>query len=233
MTDNFCILIHYHEISLKGMNRSWFERRLIRNIKKQLTGLPLTKVHLIAARIICFGINESHWSEYAERLKKIMGIKHATLVEQLKDNIERIQVSASDQIRGVEFNTFRVTTKRQYKQFPLSSQQVNEKVGKHIQSLYLKQVDLKNAELDMVIELVNGMAYVGYKRIHGYGGLPVGTSEHAVSMISSGIDSPAASFEMLQRGVDLSYVHFHSSPATSRQSIQNVRSNAGSIWFLF
>ena len=41
-------------------------------------------------------------------------------------------------------------------------------------------------------------------------------------MISSGIDSPAASFEMLQRGVDLSYVHFHSSPVTSRQSIQNV-----------
>ena len=75
----------------------------------------------------------------------------------------------------------------------------------------------------MIIELVKGMAYVGYKRLNGYGGLPVGTSEHAVSMISSGIDSPVASFEMLQRGVDLSYVHFHSSPATNRQSIQNVK----------
>jgi thiamine biosynthesis protein ThiI len=41
-------------------------------------------------------------------------------------------------------------------------------------------------------------------------------------MISSGIDSPVASFEMLKRGVDLTYVHFHSVPATSRQSIQNV-----------
>ncbi len=82
--------------------------------------------------------------------------------------------------------------------------------------MYLKPVDLKNAELNMIIELVKGMAYVGYKRIHGYGGLPIGTSEHALSMISSGIDSPVASFEMLQRGVNLSYVHFHSSPATSR-----------------
>ena len=222
MTDQFCILIHYHEISLKGKNRIWFERRLIRNIKLQLTGLPLLKIHLSAARIFCFGIDELKWNKYAKRLKKVMGIKHSTLAEQLASDIELIQESASDQLQDVEFDTFRVSTKRQYKEFPLSSQEVNEEVGKHIQSLYLKPVDLKNAKLDMVIELVNGMAYVGYKRIHGYGGLPVGTSEHAVSMISSGIDSPAASFEMLQRGVDLSYVHFHSSPVTSRQSIQNV-----------
>ena len=222
MTAQFCLLIHYHEISLKGKNRSWFERHLIKNIKRQLTGLTISKVHLTAARIFCFGIDESQWVEYAQRLKKVMGIKHATLVDQLECDIKLIQESASDQLQGVEFDTFRITTKRQHKEFSFSSQKVNEEVGRHIQSVYLKRVDLKNAEVDMIIELVKGMAYVGYKRIHGYGGLPVGTSEHAVSMISSGIDSPVASFEMLQRGVDLSYVHFHSSPVTSRQSIRNV-----------
>ena len=222
MINQFCILIHYHEISLKGKNRSWFERRLIRNIKQQLIGLSVSRVHLTAARIFCFGINEFQWDEYAKRLKKVMGIKHATLVNQIENNIEQIQESVSNQLQGIKFDTFRVTTKRQHKDFPLTSQQVNEKVGKEIQSLFLKQVDLKNAELNMIIELVKGMAYIGYKRVQGYGGLPVGTSEKAVSMISSGIDSPVASFEMLQRGVDLSYVHFHSNPATSRQSIQNV-----------
>ena len=222
MINQFCILIHYHEISLKGKNRSWFERRLIRNIKQQLIGLSVSRVHLTAARIFCFGINEFQWDEYAKRLKKVMGIKHATLVNQIENNIEQIHESVSNQLQGIKFDTFRVTTKRQHKDFPLTSQQVNEKVGKEIQSLFLSQVDLKNAELNMIIELVKGMAYVGYKRVQGYGGLPVGTSEKAVSMISSGIDSPVASFEMLQRGVDLSYVHFHSNPATSRQSIQNV-----------
>ena len=69
MTAQFCILIHYHEISLKGKNRSWFERRLIRNIKRQLTGLPLLKVQLTAARIFSFGIDESQWTEYAKRMK--------------------------------------------------------------------------------------------------------------------------------------------------------------------
>ena len=151
-----------------------------------------------------------------------MGIKHATLMAQLNCDMDLIQESAVLQLQQVEFETFRVTTKRQFKEFSLSSQQVNEEVGKYIQSMYLKPVDLKNAEVNMIIELVKGMAYVGYQRVHGYGGLPVGTSEHAISMISSGIDSPVASFEMLRRGVNLSYVHFHSAPATSRKSIQNV-----------
>ena len=222
MRENLCILIHYHEISLKGKNRSWFERHHINNIKKQLRGLPFSRIHLSAARIFCFGIDESQWDKYGQRLKKVMGIKHATLMAQLNSDMDLIQESATLQLQQVEFETFRITTKRQFKEFSLSSQQVNEEVGKYIQSMYLKPVDLKNAEVNMIIELVKGMAYVGYQRVHGYGGLPVGTSEHAVSMISSGIDSPVASFEMLRRGVNLSYVHFHSAPATSRMSIQNV-----------
>ena len=223
MINQFCILIHYHEISLKGKNRSWFEKILIRNIKSQLAGLPLEKVHLMAARIFCLGIENTKWDEYAQRLKKIIGIKNATLVHQTECSINRIQNVAAELLVGVSFDTFRVSTKRQYKDFTLSSQQVNEEVGRHLQSLYVKSVKLKDADINVIIELVKGIAYVGHQRIQGYGGLPVGTSEHAVSMISSGIDSPAASFAMLRRGVNLSYVHFHSSPATSRQSIKNVK----------
>jgi len=90
-----CILIHYHEIALKGKNRSWFERRLIKNIKRQLSGLPFTKVQLNAARIFCFGIDESMWNDYAHRLRKVMGIKHAILMSQVKSDIDTIQAVAA------------------------------------------------------------------------------------------------------------------------------------------
>ena len=223
MAEDFCILIHYHEISLKGKNRSWFERQLINNIKRQLSGLPCTKINLTAARIFCFGIDESLWNDYARRLHKVMGIKYAILMTQVKSDIDKMQTVAANHLEGMEFLSFRVSARRQYKEFHLSSQQINEAVGQHIQSIYLKPVKLKNADVDIAIELVKGMAYIGYKRIHGFGGLPIKTSEQAISMISSGIDSPVASFEMLKRGVDLTYVHFHSVPATSRQSIQNVK----------
>jgi thiamine biosynthesis protein ThiI len=222
MTGAFCILIHYHEIALKGKNRSWFERRLVKNIKQQLHGLPFSKVQLNAARIFCFGIDESMWNDYAQRLKKVMGIKHAILMTQVKDDIDTIKSVAVAQLKGLEFSSFRVSARRQYKDFHLSSQEINIMVGQHSQFTYLKPVKLKNADMDVVIELVKGMAYIGHERIHGFGGLPVKTSEQAISMISSGIDSPVSSFEMLKRGVELTYVHFHSAPATSRQSIQNV-----------
>ena len=222
MTEDSCILIHYHEIALKGKNRIWFERRLIKNIKHQLTGIPWRKVRLAAARIFCFGIDGSLWNEYAQRLRKVMGIKHAILMTQVKNDIDKIQSVAAIQLKGIEFVSFRVSARRQYKEYALTSQEVNEQVGQHLQSIYLKPVKLKNADVDVAIELVKGMAYIGHKRVHGYGGLPLGTSEKAVSMISSGIDSPVSSFQMLKRGVDLTYVHFHSTPATSRQSIQNV-----------
>ena len=98
MIGAFCILIHYHEIALKGKNRSWFERRLVKNIKQQLHGLPFPKVQLKAARIFCFGIDESMWKDYAQHLRKVMGIKHAILMTQVKGDIDTIQSVTAAQL---------------------------------------------------------------------------------------------------------------------------------------
>ena len=219
----YCILIHYHEISLKGDNRRWFEKIFINNIRKQIKSLPYTSIDINAARVLIFGIDKNQWDAYSKILKKVIGLVSATLVQQVKADIDYINKIASKLIDGEEYNTFRVSTKRQYKNFPLTSQEINERTGSYLQQLYKKDVKLKGADLNVYIELVKGKAYIGIHRVRGFGGLPVGTGEKAVSLLSSGIDSPVASFEMVKRGVDLSYVHFHSAPATNRQSIKNVQ----------
>ena len=61
----------------------------------------------------------------------------------------------------------------------------------------------------MIIEIVNNDAFIGSDKIDAYGGLPIGTGETALSLISSGIDSPVASFYMIKRGVTLDYINFH------------------------
>ena len=222
MAGNYCILIHYHEIAIKGDNRRWFENILKKNIRKQLNGLPFKSASLNAARIFIFGIDESLWEQYSLRLKKVMGLKYASLMLQTSDDYEEIKSTALEIIAGEEFDTFRVSARRQYKNYPMTSQEINCDLGAAIQEKYQKPVKLKGADLDVKINLIKGMAYLGYKKVSGFGGLPVGCSEKALSLISSGIDSPVASFEMLKRGVNLSYIHFHSAPATNRQSIQNV-----------
>tara|TARA_B100000945_G_scaffold320926_1_gene332792 strand:+ start:216 stop:1391 length:1176 start_codon:yes stop_codon:yes gene_type:complete len=218
----YCILIHYHEISIKGDNRKWFENILINNIKKHLVNLPYSSINLNAARIFCFGINIDLWSEYVSRLNCIMGVRHSTKMIQVDSDLEKIKDASIEILKGTSFSTFRVSAKRQYKDDKMTSQQLNVEIGAFVQKQLNKKVDLENPDINIIIEIVKGMVYIGYKRVLSYGGLPVGSGEEAISLISSGIDSPVASFEMIKRGVKLSYMHFHSAPATNRQSIKNV-----------
>jgi len=229
MNPNACILIHYHEISLKGNNRTWFEKIFKRNVRTQIKPLPFTSVETNAARVFIFGVDINRWDEYATALKKIMGLMNAHLMHRVEPEMDAIKKMAAKLITNKQFETFRVSTKRQYKNFPFTSQEVNQEIGAHLQPLCNKKVKLKGADLDLVIELVKGKAYIGVNKVCGYGGLPIGTGERAVSLISSGIDSPVSSFEMIKRGVNLSYVHFHSAPATSPQSIKNVERLLGII----
>ncbi len=227
MQKSFCILVHYHEISIKGGNRSWFEKTFQRNLKQHIKDLPFTSINTANARVFIFGIDQSLWGEYSKRLRCVMGLVNATLMVQIPAEIDRIKEISAQLIADKIFGYFRVTSKRQYKNYPLTSTEINMEVGAHIQKLYKKPVKLKGADLNILIEIVKGMAYVGVDKIVGYGGLPVGTGEKAVSLLSSGIDSPVSSFEMLKRGVSLTYVHFHSAPATSRQSLRNVEEILG------
>ena len=68
MNPNACILIHYHEISLKGDNRAWFEKIFKRNVRTQVKPLPFTSVETNAARVFIFGVDANRWSEYTTAL---------------------------------------------------------------------------------------------------------------------------------------------------------------------
>ena len=219
-----CILIHYHEISLKGDNRSWFEKHFVENIKTQLNSLPYKKIKIVAARIFIIGIDRDCYEEYEKCLKNVMGLKNAYVMSRSDLNVDAINSEVQSQIQDLSFSTFRVSAKRQDKNFQYTSQDVNQIIGAAIVAAYSKKVSLDNPDLNIIIEIVNGKAYIGYRKIIGYGGLPIGTGEKALSLISSGIDSPVASFLLAKRGVDVHYIHFHSVPSTSIQSINNVKS---------
>ena len=218
-----CILIHYHEIGLKGDNKSWFENILLKNIRKKLNKTQYTSIEKNASRIFVFGIKINQWDVYSQLLSEVIGIKNALLVKSTNvsiDSINNISNSLIGDAKNIE--SFRISAKRQYKNYKFTSQEINQIVGAYILSNNKLKVQLKNPDLNLIIELVKGRAYIGYKKCLGVGGLPVGSGEKAISLISSGIDSPVASFHLIKRGVDLSYIHFHSFPATSKQSIINV-----------
>ena len=217
----YCILIHYHELALKRDNKSWFEKKFQTNIKNQIKSLPYKSINTYASRVFIYGINEKKWTYYQNKLKNVMGLKNAILMQKVDAQINLIQDIANNISSNLKFETFRITTKRQDKRFKLTSHEINQIVGAEIYKNKKKSVSLKNPDLNIIIEIVRGRAFIGYKKIEGYGGLPNGSGETAISLLSSGIDSPVASFQILKRGVKLIYIHFHSSPATNKQSIVN------------
>ena len=219
----FSALIHYSEIGLKKNNRKFFERQFIQNISGHLINLKHTKVRLVSARIIVEGINPMQWDILEQRLNNVMGLSSATLMMEINSDIDSMKLAIDYLIQDAIFDSFRLTTKRHYKEFQKTSIELNIELGSYIQQKTNKKVQLSNADLNIIIEVLKNKTYIGYKKIIGFSGLPACSQEKAISLLSSGIDSPVSSFEMIKRGVNLSFIHFHSYPAISRQSIENVK----------
>ena len=220
----YCILIHYHELGLKKKNRTWFEKIFQKNINTHLKSLPFQNINTYASRVFVFGINHEKWSDYKKILKNIMGLKNAILMYKIHADLIQIENVAKMLIQDKTFDSFRISARRQDKQFEYTSKEMDRLIGAKVQEACKKNVSLNQPDINIMIEIVRGQAFIGTEKITGYGGLPNNTGETAISLLSSGIDSPVASFQILKRGVNLVYAHFHSAPATNKQSINNCKS---------
>ena len=67
------ILIRFGEIFLKGKNRGFFEKTLVRNIEESLSKFNL-EVLKVPGRYIVQNFDESDEFDIVERIKKIPGI---------------------------------------------------------------------------------------------------------------------------------------------------------------
>ncbi len=220
-TNDRFILIHYHEIGLKGKNRGKFERHLMTNINRALKGVPCGKVERLSGRMMLSLTSESPIDVIRERLLTVFGIANFSEAVIAKRNIEAIRETTWTLAQKTDFESFKIVTRRGDKTFPLNSDQINRDVGKHIQTLSGARVLMDNPDLTCFIEIAPQRIFIYAEKIPAPGGLPVGSNESAVSLISSGIDSPVASYKIMKRGVKLTYVHFHSQPYTNRNSQRN------------
>lgn len=219
------VICHYHEIALKGNNRKFFERRLISNIKSFLPKDYFQFIKRISGRIIIKltekGLKEKDSIE--KKLKNVFGVVNFSFAINCDQNLKVVQKKALSLLKTKEFKSFRITTKRSNKNFEFKSPEVNEKVGSYIVEKMDKKVDLENFDQNLFIEIVQDYAFLYLEKIEGQGGLPVGVSGKGLVLLSGGIDSPVAAYQMMKRGVEVSFVHFHSLPYTKQEAIDKVK----------
>lgn len=224
------ILVHYNEIALKGGNRAFFEAKLIENIKLQLnSALPgcFEYVKKISGSIL-IKLNQTglaNQAEITQVLQKTFGIANFSFATSVSPQIKHLKEVCWELAQNRSFESFRVTTQRSNKQYPLTSEEVNREVGGYIfEKLDGKvPVSMKNAQFNCQIAIINEYALVHTEKIKGAGGMPVATNGKVMSLISGGFDSPVAAWQLLKRGAQLRFIHFHSVPYTSRDSIEKIR----------
>ena len=216
-------LIRYHEVALKKGNRPYFVELLKRNLKSSVAGLGLREIKTLQGRLFMDFNGEADSDEIRRRLTGVFGVANFSFVERTPVDLDALKTRILESLKGEEFDSFRIQTKRADKSFPLISPEVNREVGGAVKAYSGARVDLMNAELTIGIEILSRDAFFSLGKIPGPGGLPVGASGRVVSLISGGIDSPVAAYRMMQRGCRLIFVHFHSSPYLDKTSQEKVR----------
>jgi thiamine biosynthesis protein ThiI len=217
------IIAHYHEINLKGNNRTWFETHLHQNVTSLLRGLKHKSVQRFAGRLLVELTPDSPAEEIARRMGMAFGIANFALSWEVPATLETIRAGLADLIPTISFDSFKIDTRRGTKEFPLNSQQLNQQLGSFVQEITGAAVRMENPDAVFFVEIVRSRAFLYLRRIPGPGGLPSGTGGKVLCLLSGGIDSPVAAYRLMRRGCRVLYVHFHSFPHTSIESQQKVR----------
>lgn len=215
------IIIKYGELTTKKDNINFFINALRDNIKKSLKDID-NKIIYDHGRMF---IETSDYENVLNILKKTFGIHEINIGYKLKTNsLEEINAELLNLLKDKEFKTFKVTTKRSDKSYPINSMEISRKVGgtilKNISNI---EVDVHNPNLEINIEIRKNEAYIYFEKIKGIGGYPVGTLGKGLLMLSGGIDSPVAGYLAMKRGIKLECIYFDSPPHTSKEALNKVK----------
>jgi thiamine biosynthesis protein ThiI len=218
------IILHHHEIVLKGGNRKHFEKVLMRNIRAVAAadGAQFT-LSGGYGKFTLLPDSGGYDENLIARLRNVFGLANVCPGVRVAQEIDAITAAAVSVLAGEEFRTIRVETRRVDKRFAMKSMEVNAAVGEVLCDKFGVRANLSRPDATVSVEIVDGVAYVYSRRLRAAGGLPSGVSGRLVGLLSAGFDSPVACWRMMKRGCNVSLVHFHSMPYTARRSVDQVR----------
>jgi len=207
------VVVHYHEISLKRGNRPLFLRQLARNLRSATADLGRLTLRQRPGRIVLDLDDHPQPEAVRDRVLRVCGVASASLGYRTSATLDAMKSLVGRLVEGRQFASFRVSARRAFKTYPLSSVEMNRALGAFVlERVPTTRVSLERFEVEIVVEVLPDEAFVSLDRRPGPGGLPVGASGTVAALLSGGIDSPVAAWRMMKRGCRVVFVHFHSVP---------------------
>ena len=224
---NRVLILHYHEIWLKGGNKNYFLSRLIGAVKRSLADLPVQSLKLVADRLVVYPREESALPLMLERLRRVFGLAYIAPARAVENNIIDMGRLACEMMAEKNPQNFAIRAKIADSEFAMNSMELERALGRvvldHLRSRRSDtQVNLNHPEVTCSVEVLPGTALIYTERVAGAGGLPPVTAGRLVAMLSGGFDSAVAAYKMMRRGAHVTFVHFASSGSTGRGSSQPI-----------
>jgi len=224
---NPVIVVHYHELWLKGANRRFFLGKLFTGLRQSLEGIGVERIEQPGDRFLVRLREGASVSAAVERVRRVLGVANFAVAQPVERDLDAICGAAWNEVEPLTFATFAVRAKRSDKRFPHPVMQIEAAVGKYLLDRLRAQgrdvrVHLREPELTCRIEITPGPALVYAKKMEGAGGLPANTAGKITCLLSGGYDSVVAAYQMMKRGAHLSFVHFYGTGARPGESSLHV-----------
>lgn len=231
-------LLRLGELTLRGRNRRDYEAALIASIREKLRRIEQRRdVRLSVERkgdrilVESSDVDDARMEEVLSATFGLAGYAPVRIVEKEPEILVREAVDLGRSAGLIRPTTvpsdsrrsFRVRVRRVDKSFSPGSEAFAAVLGDAIRGEDPDlQVDLKHGERTLTVE-IRDRAYLYLDDREGLRGLPSGTQGRALALLSAGIDSPVAAYQMAFRGMDVDCLHFSSYPFVSRESLDKVR----------
>ncbi len=233
------VVIRFAELFLKGGRKAWFTARLKESLERNIAKAGPYRVregydHLMVIHRSATGTNLPDFvvgPELEAALAKSFGIQNFSPCRLIPREIGVIEAEvmkiADEHLVGA--TSFRIEASRADKEYPLSSMDLSVRLGAQVFLKHHVPGKMKNPDVAIGVHILPNHAMLSVRQVKGPGGLPVGTGGRVLLLLSGGIDSPVAGWQMMRRGCDLDAVHFDATPYTRLQARQKAETLAGML----
>ena len=225
------VVIHYHELWLKGRNRKFFLGKFLLALRRAFADFPGARMRQPGDRVVIEFGSDVALETIVDRLQRVLGIAYFAIARAVQrgssDDLETLCQVAWEETASLEFSNFAVRAKRSDKSFPHRVDEIERRVGRYLLDKLSGagrsvRVQLDDPQMTCRIEITPGPMLVYAKRIPGTGGLPANTTGRMVCLLSGGFDSAVAAYKMMRRGAHVNFVHFWGGGARPGESSVHV-----------